>query len=76
MTFRVSEHDPRLENFMRDTGLAGGSTTTHVVDILGCGESGITDKATAHRALRVGTLKIQESKFTHVGIEPAQSPNF
>ena len=53
-----------------------GATTTHIDDILGCGESGTMANLRAYLAKRCGAMKIQDTTCTHVGAEISQSQDF
>ena len=47
LQFCVPEHDPCVYYVVRDAGLAVGAMTTHINDILICGESRIMQKVGA-----------------------------
>ena len=76
LTFCVSDHDPRQYYVMRGTSHAVGAMATHVDDIPGNGESGIMGKPSGYLIQRSRAPKMQETKFTDVGVELAQYPDF
>ena len=71
-----SSFDPCLFSVFRKTGSAVGAFTTHIDDILGCGEPGVMDGIRAFLELRFGELKLQEGNFVHVGMELVQDSTF
>ena len=71
-----SSFDPCLFFVFRKTGSAVGAFTTHIDDILGCGEPGVMDGIRTFLELRFGELKSQEGNFVHVGMELVQDSTF
>ena len=71
-----STFDPCLFYIFNGNGPAVGVFTTHIDDILGCGEPGVMDKLRQFLELRFGKLKVQEKQFVHVGMELAQDSSF
>ena len=53
-----------------------GAFTTHIDDILGCGEGVSMLKAQVYLTRRPGALKPQETTCNHVGVEIAQLGDF
>ena len=71
-----STFDPCLFFVYRGNGSAVGVFTTHIDDILGCGEDEVMTKLREFLEIRFGELKVQESKFVHVGMELEQDATF
>ena len=55
---------------------SAGAFTTHIDDILGCGEKVVTQKARVGLAPLFGVLKFRETHFNHVGLSIAQQKNY
>ena len=62
--------------FLAGVGAAVGAPTTHIGEVLGCGEPAIFLKARKFRGRRVGGLKSQEQSFAHVGMGWPQANGF
>ena len=58
------------------SGPAADVPTTHIDDILGCGEPDILAKARKFPVGRFGKLEVQEGSFVHVGMELAHEKDF
>ena len=71
-----SSYDPCLFFMFRGKGPAVGAFTTHIDDILGCGEPGVMERLRQFSELRFGELKLQESNFVHVGMDLSQDSSF
>ena len=71
-----STFDPCLFFAFRGNGPAVGAFTTHIDDILGCGEPGVMEKLRQFLELRFGELKLQEKHFVQVGTELSQDTSF
>ena len=50
--------------------------TTHIDDILGCGEPDGLPKSREYLERRLGELKLQESLLVHVGMDLVQADDF
>ena len=70
-----STFDPCLFFVYRKQGSAVGAFTTHIDDILGCGEPGAMESIRKISELRSGELKLQEGNSVHVGVELVQDSN-
>ena len=64
-----SSYDTCLSFVFKGKGPAVGASTTHIDDILGCGEPGVMEKLRQFSELRFGEFKLQEKQFVHVGME-------
>ena len=73
---QASAFDPCLFLVFRDQGQAVGAFTTHIDDVLGCGETDVLTKIRHFRETRFGTTKLQEDSFVHNGMELARDRNF
>ena len=71
-----SAFDPCLFFIFNGKGPAVGAFTTHIDDILGCGEPGVMEKLRQFLEFRFGELKLQEKQFVHVGMELSQDSSF
>ena len=72
----ASAFDPCLFFVFRDQGQAAGAFTTHIDDILGCGEPDVLPKIRRFPEQRFSAMKLQEKSFVHVGMESNQEANF
>ena len=73
---QASAGDPCLFFVFRDQGQAAGVFTTHINDILGCGEPNALPKSRGFSEQRFGGMKLRENSFVHVGMEVEQADNF
>ena len=60
---QASTFDPCLFFVLRDDGQAVGALTTHIDDILGCGEPDVLAKIRNFPGARFGELTLQEESF-------------
>ena len=72
----VSSSDPRLHFVFRKECGAVGAFTTHIDDILGCGEPGVLGRTQGFLEARLGQLKLQESPCVHAGIELPEEKDY
>ena len=68
LKFEASLLDPRLHFVFRLSGGVAGAITTHIDDILGCGEPDPSFQARLFPGKRFGELKVQGKSFAHVGM--------
>ena len=68
----VSKFDPCLFFVFRGSGPAVGVMTSHIDDLLGCGEQDILAKMEKFLAGRFGPVKIQKDDFQHLGMDIVQ----
>ena len=71
LMYKASSFDPCLYFIYDKTNVAVGVFTTHIDDILGCGLHGTLEGTRKFSGKRFGPLKLQESEFVHVGMEPS-----
>ena len=64
--------DPCLFCVFRDQGQAVGAFTTHIDDVLGCGEPDVLPKLCQFSEQRIGDMELQENSSVHAGMELAQ----
>ena len=76
LRFEVSSFDRWLHFVYRKLGSAVGAITTHIDDLLGCGEDGLLVKVRGYSEKRFGKLEVQEGSCVHVGVELAQEKDF
>ena len=72
LRLEASKFDPCLFFIFRETGPAVGVMTTHIDDLLGCGEQDILDKMRKLLSIRFGPVEIQQDTFTHIGMDIIQ----
>ena len=68
----VSKFGHCLFFVFRRSGLAVGVITTHIDDLLGCGERDILQKMGKFLSTRFGPAKVQRDNFTHIGMDVLQ----
>ena len=73
---QASTFDPCLLFVFRDQGQAAGVFTTHIDDILGCGEPDVLPKIRGFSGQRRGAMKLQENSFVHVGVGLRRDADF
>ena len=76
LRFETSTLDPCLYVVFNGEKEAAGVFASHIDDILGCGAAGVLDRTRYYAEQRLCALKVQENAFVHVGMEPAQKPDF
>ena len=57
-------------------GGAVGAPTTHIDDILGCGERGVPSRLQTFLGSRLGEWELQESSFVHLGMDLRQASDY
>ena len=73
LKFQVSTRDPCLCFAFRAYGGASGVFTTHLGDILGCGDRKVLHLATGNSGRRFGVLEGPQVGFAHAGVEWTQA---
>ena len=73
---KASTFDPCSFFVFRDQGQAVGAFTTHIDDILGCGEPDVLPKIRGFSEQRFGAMKLQENSSVHASVGLNQEANF
>ena len=72
LPIEASKLDPRLFPVYCRSGLSVGVMTTHIGDLLGCGDLDITQGMEKFFSTRFGQVKVQEDNFAHIGMDVLQ----
>ena len=72
LRLEASKFDPCLFFVNRRCGSAVGVITTHIGDLLGCGEQGISQEKEKFLTTRFVPVKVQMDNFAHIGINVLQ----
>ena len=72
LRMEASKFDPCLSLAYCRSGLAVGGITTHIDDLLGCGEQDILQRMEKFLSARFGRVKEQKDTFTQIGLDVRQ----
>ena len=75
LRLEASVFDLGLFFVYRSSGSAVGVITTHIEDLLGCGEHDSFQRMEKFLAASFGPIKVQKNNFTHIGMDIFQKPD-